>query len=200
MKAWHFVNETLRDGRPIPPDGEWLVHDGELVMCESGLHASERILDALIYAPGNTICRVEVDGEILHDDDKLVAEKRKILWRIEGEQVLTAFARWCALQVVHLWDAPDVVIKYLTTGNENTRSAAWSAARSGVFSAARYAASDAARSAARSADWAAAWAADWAAESDAASDADWAAARSAQETQLLAMVEEARNGKTEWIF
>ena len=180
MNAWHFVGEKLGDGRPIPPDGEWLVHDGELVMCESGLHASVRLIDALIYAPGNTICRVEVDGEILHDDDKLVAEKRKILWRIEGEQVLTAFARWCALQVVHLWDAPDVVIKYLTTGNENTRAAA--------SDAARYAA----RSAARSADWAADWAA--------ASDADWAAARSAQETQLLAMVEEARNGKTEWIF
>ena len=161
MKAWHFVNETLRDGRPIPPDGEWLVHDGELIMCGSGLHASVRILDALIYAPGNTICRVEVDGEILHDDDKLVAEKRKILWRIEGEQVLTAFARWCALQVVHLWDAPDVVIKYLTTGNENTRAAASDAARYAAFSA---------------------------------------AGSDAQEKQLLAMVEEARNGKTEWIF
>ena len=186
MKAWHFVNDTLRDGRPIPPDGEWLVHDGELVMCESGLHASERILDALIYAPGNTICRVEVDGEILHDDDKLVAEKRKILWRIEGEQVLTAFARWCALQVVHLWDAPDVVIKYLTTGNENTRYAARYAARE----AARYAASAAAREAA------------WDAARAAALDAAWAgaAARDDQESQLLAMVEEARNGKTEWIF
>jgi hypothetical protein len=21
--AWHFVGATLRDGRPIPPDGEW---------------------------------------------------------------------------------------------------------------------------------------------------------------------------------
>ena len=177
MKAWHFVNETLRDGRPIPPDGEWLVHDGELIMCGSGLHASVRILDALIYAPGNTICRVEVDGEILHDDDKLVAEKRKILWRIEGEQVLTAFARWCALQVVHLWDAPDVVIKYLTTGNENTRSAAWAAASDADWAAARYAA------------WSGAW-----------SGAFSAAGSDAQEKQLLAMVEEARNGKTEWIF
>lgn len=94
MKAWHFVNDTLRDGRPIPPDGEWLVHDGELVMCESGLHASKRLVDALKYAPGNMICRVEVDGEIVKDDDKLVAEKRKILWRVDGEQVLRAFARW----------------------------------------------------------------------------------------------------------
>ena len=23
--AWHFVGDTLRDGRSIPPDGEWSV-------------------------------------------------------------------------------------------------------------------------------------------------------------------------------
>ena len=60
MKAWHFVGEMLRDGRPVPPDGEWLVHDGKLVMCESGYHASEQLLDALYYAPGSIICRVEM--------------------------------------------------------------------------------------------------------------------------------------------
>ena len=176
MKAWHFVNETLRDGRPLPPDGEWLVHDGELIMCGSGLHASVRLIDALKYAPGSTICRVEVDGQIIKDDDKLVATRRKTLWRIDGEQVMSAFARWCALEVIHLWDAPDVVMEYLITGNEDIRDAAWAAARA--------AASAAARDAARDAAWAAAW----------------AAARDDQESQLLAMVEEARNGKTEWIF
>ena len=132
MKAWHFVGESLRDGRPVPPDGEWLVHEGELIMCESGFHASERLIDALSYAPGLTICRVEVDGEIFHDDDKLVAEKRKILWRVDGEQALRAFARWCALQVIHLWDAPEVVIEYLITGNkivwDAARATAWAAA------------------------------------------------------------------------
>lgn len=30
MLAYHFVAEKLRDGRKIPPDGEWLVHEGEL--------------------------------------------------------------------------------------------------------------------------------------------------------------------------
>ena len=188
MKAWHFVSETLRDGRPIPPDGEWLVHDGELVMCESGLHASKRLVDALKYAPGNTICRVEVDGKIIKDDDKLVAEKRKILWRVDGEQALRAFARWCALEVIHLWDAPDVVIEYLTTGREDLRAAVWSAA----WDVAR----DAAGSAAWSAAWSTAWDAAWDVARDAARDAAW----SAQEKQILYMVKEARNGKTEWIF
>lgn len=145
MKAWHFVGNKLRDGSPVPSDGEWLVHDGELVMCESGLHASKRLIDALKYAPGGTICRVEVGGKILHDDDKLVAKKRKILWRVDGEQVLRAFARWCALQVIHLWDA--------------ARDADWTASRAAAWAAA----------------WDAAWDAGWGAARAASRDADWGA-------------------------
>ena len=149
IKAWHFVNETLRDGRTIPPDGEWLEHDEDLVMCKSGLHASICLIDALKYAPGNTICRVECDGQITKDDDKLVAERRRILWRIDGEELLKEFARWCALQVIHLWDVPDIVKEYLETGNEDIRAAAWDAARA----AARAAAWDAARAATGDAAW-----------------------------------------------
>jgi hypothetical protein len=128
IKAWHFVNETLRDGQPIPPDGKWLKHDGELCMCESGYHASRRIIDALKYAPGDTICRVELDGEIIEDNDKLVATKRRILWRVNGDELLREFARWSALQVIHLWNAPDIVREYLETGNEELRNAARAAA------------------------------------------------------------------------
>jgi hypothetical protein len=36
MKAWHFVSDTLRDGRPVPADGEVLVHKGPLILCASG--------------------------------------------------------------------------------------------------------------------------------------------------------------------
>ena len=193
--AWHFVGETLRDGRPIPPDGEWLEHDGDLVLCESGLHASERIIDALKYAPGGTVCRVELDGEILKDDDKVVARRRRVLWRVDGEEVLQAFSRRVALDVAHLWDMPDVVRQYLETGDESkrsaawdaARSAAWAAARSAAWAAARSAARDAARDAARAAAWAA-WAAAWAAARDAAR----AAARDAWDkynTWLEEMVE-----------
>jgi hypothetical protein len=196
MKAWHFVSDKLRDGRPIPEDGEWLKHEGELVLCESGLHASRRLIDALQYAPGNTICRVEVGGEIIEGDDKLVAEKRKILWRVDGEAVLKAFARWCALQVVHLWGVSDVVIEFLKTGDENLRYAAGDAA----WSTARYAAGDAAGEAARSAARYAARYAAWSAAREAARSAAWSAAWDAQSTQLELMVEEARNGKTEWVF
>jgi len=174
--AWHFVGGTLRDGRPVPADGEWLEHDGALVMCESGLHASIRLIDALQYAPGVTICRVECAGDMEHDDDKLVAMRRRIAWRIDGEAVLRAFSRWCALQVAHLWDMPDVVRLYLETGDESLR--------------------DAARDAAGTASWDAAGAVAW----DAARDAAWDAAWDEQNEQLERMVEEARGGRTEWAW
>jgi hypothetical protein len=152
MKAWHFVGDTLRDGRPVPSDGEVLVHGGPLKLCAFGLHASRNILDALRYAPGHTICRVEVGGEIIHGKDKLVCSERTILWRVSGEQVLRKFARMCALDVLHLWDAPAIVERYLKTGDESirvaaARDAAWAAVEAAAGDAARAADRDAARAA-----------------------------------------------------
>ena len=170
-QGWHFVDKKLRDGRDIPPDGEWLEHDGKLEMCMSGLHFSERIIDALQYAPGNTICRVSVDGKIVMDTDKGVATRRRIDWRIDGEVVLRAFARWCAIQVIHLWNAPDVVVSYLATGDESLRDAA------------------------RDAAWDAAWDA-----RDAAWAAARYAAQELYNAKFEQMIREAKDGKTEWVF
>ena len=140
MKAWHFTNDTLRDGRSLPADGETLRHGGDLIMCEQGLHASVRIIDALQYAPGNTICRVSVSGHDWQDhDDKIVCRERTILWRINGESILRKFARLCALDIVHLWDCPEIVLKYLKTGDEKI----WDAAGDAAGDAARAAAWDA---------------------------------------------------------
>ena len=124
IEAWHFVNDTLRDGQPVPADGETLVHDGKLRLCKSGLHASEDIFDALRYAPGHTICRVQCGGVVERGDGKLVCSERTILWRVDGFDLLLEFARWSALQVADLWDAPDVVLNYLKTGDESIRKAA----------------------------------------------------------------------------
>jgi len=208
--AWHFVGETLRDGREIPADGAILTHVGPVIPCQRGLHASERLIDALQYAPGHTLCRVECWGDIEHDaDDKLAARNRRILWRIDAEQVLRAFARRCALDVIHLWDAPDVVREYLETGNEALRDAARAAAGAAARAAAGAAAGAAARATARAAAWDAACAAARAAAWDAARAAAcaaacaaagyaavaaavaaaWAAARPAQNSILIEMVE-----------
>lgn len=215
MKAWHFVEDTLRDGRPVPPDGEWLVHPGYLFMCESGYHASKRIIDAFHYAPGNanTICRVEVDGKIIEDSDKLVAEKRKILWRVNGDKLLRAFARWCALQAVRLWDAPDAVIKYLETGNDVDGSL-WYLADE-VTNSEDYKSRYVVNHARRAALWASvpeAWNKAYCMAYMAAGHSAHAInfinekedikvdAIKAQNKQLEQMVKEARTGKDEWTF
>jgi hypothetical protein len=145
MRAWHFVGEKLRDGRPVPADGEWLEHEGPLVMCRSGLHAGERAWYALHYASGPVLCLVELDGEMIEGEDKVVARRRKIIVRRDITDLLRRFAREEALRVTHLWDCPEVVRRYLETGDESlrdaARDAAWAAA--GVAARAAYcAASD----------------------------------------------------------
>jgi hypothetical protein len=114
---------------------------------------------------------------MLRDTDKFVCQWRTILWRLESEAVLMAFARWCAIQVVYLWDAPEIVLQYLRNGTA-TRAAAEAAAEA--------AAGDAARTAARDDAWAA------------ARDDAWAAARDAANTQLENMILEA--GTDTWIW
>lgn len=180
--AWHFVGQTLRDGRPVPADGEWLVHDGPLVLCESGLHASVCPFDALSYAPGPILCRVEMGGTIRHGDDKLVAMRRRIVARVDATPILREFARACARDVLHLWDAPDVVRRYLETGDETIRDAASAAASADAW-AWRDAASADAWAAARDAASAAAWALRDAASADA-----WGAARAAHRQRWGGMV------------
>ena len=83
--GWHFTsNGFLRDKRPIPAIGETLVHDGELDLYFSGLHASERLIDSLKYRPYEALelHRVKLGGTILRDkynNDKVVASERTIL-------------------------------------------------------------------------------------------------------------------------
>ena len=199
MLGWHFTSDEILangDGRQII-SGETLTVDGNVALCRCGLHASRSILDALEYAPGNHIWRVELQGKIEHGDDKSVASERKALWGLNAEEVLRRFARRCALDVVHLWDVPSVVIRYLKTGDETPAAgaaagaaawaaagaaagdAAWAAAWATAGAAAGDAASAAAGAAAGDAAWAAAGAAARAAARAAAGDAAWAAARDA---------------------
>ena len=150
--GWHFTNDKLRDGSPIPPVGKWISVKGPLELCAHGLHFSKQPFDALQYAPGPLLHRVEVRGEILHGEDKGCASERRIVQSMDATELLRYFARMQALSVVHLWDVPEVVLDYLMTGDEAIRDAARDAA-----SAARAAAWDA---------WDAAWDAWDAARSD----------------------------------
>ena len=136
IRAYHFVGKTLRDGTPVPHDGKWLVYDKPIVICESGLHASKHPMDALQYAPGETLCLVECEGIVTEHKDKFVCSRRKIIARFDATDLLWEIARWSALQVIQVWDAPQVVRDYLTTGDESLRAAAWDAARAAARDAA----------------------------------------------------------------
>ena len=116
--GWHFVGATLRDGRPIPPDGEWLIHHGHAKMCEAGLHLGITPCDALEYAPGETLCLVEYADEVDREGGKILCRRRRIIARMDATEVLWYFARMQAVSVLDLWTAcpPDVVLDYLMTG------------------------------------------------------------------------------------
>ena len=144
--AWYFSAEDRRlrygDGREIKA-GVTHEFDRTPALCQRGLHASIDPLHALGYAPGPIIWRVRMSGVIVRGDDKLVATRRTYLWGYDATEVLHAFARKCALDVIDKWDAPAVVREYLETGDESKRAAAREAARE----AARAAAWEAAREA-----------------------------------------------------
>lgn len=145
MIAYHFVGKMLRDGRPVPPDGEWLTHEGPLRMCASGLHAGLTPWDALHYAPGPVFCEVELDSTpavvtrdsdgvehwrgMIRGGDKVVSSARRIIRRVDLTAALRKFVCDEALRCIHGWpEAPKVVRRYLETGDEAIRGDAWDAA------------------------------------------------------------------------
>ena len=143
--AWHFCGKTLRDGSPVPKNGVWLEYSGPLKMCESGLHWSREPFDALQYAPGETLCLVEIGGKIVEPKegkhtDKGISPRRKIIARMDATELLHYFARMQALSAIHLNEYlcnSDAVCDYLMTGDESLRDAAWDAARDAARAAAR---------------------------------------------------------------
>ena len=113
MKAWHFLQDdgSLRwqCGRTkFPKVGKTLKVDPEKIkLCEFGLHASTRPIDALKYAPGAIICRVELGGKIIKGDDKVVASERTITWQADATNTLHEFACWCAERALKAVENPD---------------------------------------------------------------------------------------------
>ena len=154
IKAWHFAStdKKLRygDGRQMRIGRTHKVK-GKPELCENGLHASERLIDALQYAPGCYLFEVELSGEFDIGSDKVCATERKYIRGFNAEKLLREFARKQALINLEKIkdytndDDYDLIERFLLTGDESIRPAAWSAARS------------VARSAARSLAWSLAW-------------------------------------------
>jgi hypothetical protein len=189
MKAYYFANKDKKlrygDDRKIVVGETHSVSldDKPLELCDWGLHASIKALDAIDYAPDNMLYVVELSGEIIIGEDKVCAEHRKYLYEIDAEELLREFARKQALINI------EKVYPYVTETkkenmlvflegrdlSESARTAAESAAKSAI--SAIWSAAESAKPATSSTIWSASWAAKsaaWAAKSTIWS-ATWAA-------------------------
>ena len=103
---YHFLRTDrklgYKDGRLVIP-GETYKIEGKPILCRHGLHASSCIIDALKYAPGPILCKVNLTGDVIHSVDKSVATERTVLAMLDATEILCHFARLCALDVIHLW-------------------------------------------------------------------------------------------------
>ena len=171
IRAWHFTDGMkLRDGTPLEA-GRLYTVTPPLVMCEKGLHASVRAIDALHYAPGSVVSLVECGGVVEQGDDKLVCSERRVVACADVARELRLWAADCAetalmvseVEDARSWRALDVARDFangLCTVQD--LDAAWDAAGDAAW-AARDAARAAAGAAAGGAAWAAAGGAAWAA-------------------------------------
>ena len=180
MKAWHFLAENkklgYKDGRLVRVGHTFKCDPDSLVMCKSGFHATKRLFDALKYAPGPVVCRVELGGRILHQDDKSVASERTVIAMADASTVLHEFACWCEEQALKNIKNPDPRSVAAIAATRAWRESEITDAE--LLAAAGLAAD-------RSAWLAAGSAAD---RSAADRSAAWLAARSAQNEQLTKMV------------
>ena len=184
---WFAASDALPngDGRNIVV-GETLTVNPPVVLCERGLHASRRLIDALSYAPGEILYRVRLGGTVIHGDNKMVATERTALWRLDATRALRLF---CC-------DVAERALKAERKAGREPHKDSWAAiavtrrwidgrATDAERSAAGSAAGSAAESAAGSAAWSAAESAAWSAAES--------AARSAAERLLLRRIREARS-------
>ena len=165
MKAYWFSDddgwtENMKGNFKFPAKvGRTHRVDGELIPCERGLHASPTPFDALQYACGNLLWEVEIPHTAIpHGEpvDKHVSHTRTYIRSINTERICRNFSAQCALKVLHLWDAPELVLEYLN-------DEAIGIDRSDIRAAAGAVAGAVAGDAARAAAWAAARDAAWAA-------------------------------------
>lgn len=110
--AWHFLPTdqqlTHGDGRHVEVGQTTRLSDPRPIsLSHHGLHASERILDALRLAPGPVLSRVELYGEVQRHGDILVARERHVLWMQDISALLHRFAVECARQALETPEAPD---------------------------------------------------------------------------------------------
>ena len=181
IDAWHFGPDSRILAHQ--PDETMVITPGfiysedapDILICNTGLHGSRRVYDALGYASGCWLSRVQMWGDIAEQSDKLASRHREVIACRDVTAELRLWGCWCVRNTPisggrTTWD--------LLT-DERSRNAVEVAEKF-----ARGEATSEQLDAARAAAWDAAGDAAW----DAAGDAAWAAARADQEKMLDEMV------------
>ena len=155
--GWHFLREDKKlqfeDQRKVRKN-IWMKAKNctEPVLCQAGMHASPSVLEALQYAPGPILCRVELRGKVVADTDKMCGLERRIIGMVDFTPYLHEFACSCAEDALKIAKVDDP-----RCWNAIKTKRAWLAGKAtdAELDAARDAAWAAARDAARAAAWAA---------------------------------------------
>ena len=181
MKLWKSMQKGMKssNGNVKWKIGQWQ-HEDKISMCNSGFHASKRIIDAMGFVNMEVLAEVEVKGKSDKQDDKQVWSDMRILraweWTKKDSVALSIFsAELClknfekvypddkrprqAIEAAKKWLKNPTKKNQLAAGSA-AESAAWSAAESAAWSAVKSAAWSAAESAAGSAAKSAAWSAE----------------------------------------
>lgn len=79
--GWHFTTgDKLRDGSPAAAPGRVEKFRGTIKLCESGLHFSQSLLDAMLYAPGGVVYLrlvvAPIGARVVYDRDKITSDAR----------------------------------------------------------------------------------------------------------------------------
>lgn len=145
--------------------------DGTPALCRHGLHASKHVFDALRYAPGPMLARVELSGEVIRGTDKACASARtELTRRVDVSAELHEFACMCAERTLSRLENPDPrSVAAIEAKRAWLRGDISDSELAAAREAAWYAAtSNAARYAVWYSSWAATSGASWAAAVDAA--------------------------------
>lgn len=108
--AWHFLNDDgrMQFGRRSAVEVGKVYHlakNQRPKLCARGFHGSVRAFDALQYAPGARICRVNIWGDVQTGDDKLVGRHREVLWMADATETLHEFSAWAAEWILDTLEA-----------------------------------------------------------------------------------------------
>src|SRR3990167_2200991 len=133
---------SKKNGDSVWVISEWKKYDGKIDLCNSGFHASERIIDTMFFVNCEILAKVEVRGENIKEKDKQVWSEMQIVkaykWEKKNSVALSIFAaELCLENFLKVFpddkrprEAIEAAKKWLENPNAENESAARSAARS----------------------------------------------------------------------